>query len=114
MEPPPMEDDNDSLEDPTQIVPSSLYSLDMFSQSSNSQEDNVDEGDNEIGEHCEAGTNEFTAPQSSVILVDRKEIAKHGKKIISFNVNDEALPYKMFNGLHCKNFNQTKSSGRKV
>jgi hypothetical protein len=77
-----MEDDNESLEDPTQIVPSPPYSLDMFSQLSNSQEDNVDEGDNEIGEHCEAGTNEFTASQSSVILVDRKEIAKHGENNI--------------------------------
>lgn len=109
-----MEDDNESLEDPTQIVPSSLYSLDMFGQSSNSQEDNVDEGDNEIGEHCEAGTNEFTAPQSSVILVDRKEIAKHGKKIISFKVNEQTLPYQIFNGLHGKNISQTRSSGKKV
>lgn len=109
-----MEDDNGSLEDPTQIVPCSLYSLDMFSQSSSSQEDNVVEGDNEIGEHCEAGTNEFTAPQSSVILVDRKEIAKHGKKIISFVVNEQSLPYQMFNRLHSKNFSQTRSSEKKV
>jgi hypothetical protein len=83
MEPPPTEDDNESLEDPTQIVPSSLYSLNMFSQSSDSQQDTVDEADIDIGEHCEAGTNEFTAPQSTVILVDRKEIAMHGKKIVS-------------------------------
>jgi len=72
-----VEDDNMSLSDPTQIIPSSLYSMDMFSQSSSSK-DNLDEGDDELGEHCEAGTNEFTAPQSTVILVDRKEIAKHG------------------------------------
>lgn len=73
-----VEDDNMSPDDPTQIIPSSLYSLDMFSQSSSSK-DNLYEGDDELGEHCEAGTNEFTAPQSTVILVDRKEIAKRGK-----------------------------------
>jgi hypothetical protein len=114
MEPPPMEDDNESLEDPTQIVPSSLYSLDMFSQSSDSQEDNADEGDIEIGEHCEAGTNEFTAPQSTVILVDRKEIAKHGKKIISFKINIESVTYQIFIELHCKKFGQTRCSLKKI
>jgi hypothetical protein len=31
MELPHMEEDNISLDDPTQIIPSSLYSLDMFS-----------------------------------------------------------------------------------
>lgn len=77
MELPQVEDDNMSLSDPTQIIPSSLYSMDMFSQSSSSK-DNLDD-DDELGEHCEAGTNEFTAPQSTVILVDRKEIAKRGK-----------------------------------
>jgi hypothetical protein len=87
MKLPQVGDDNESLEDPTLIVPSSLYSLDMFSQSSNSEE-NVYEGDDEIGEHCEAGTNEFTAPQSTVILVDRKEIAKHGKEVVCFKVSE--------------------------
>jgi hypothetical protein len=88
-------DDNESLEDPTQIVPCSLYSLDMFSQSSGSQ-NNVYEGDDEIGEHCEAGTNEFTAPQSTVILVDRKEITKHGKEVICSKVNVVSLPFQIF------------------
>jgi hypothetical protein len=106
MELPPMEDGDESLEDPTQIVPSSLYSMDMFSQSSSSQDDNVEEGDNEIGEHCEAGTNEFTAPQSTVILVDRKEIAKHGKKIISFKVDEESLTYHIFIELCYNKFSQ--------
>jgi hypothetical protein len=87
MKLPQVGDDNESLEDPTLIVPSSLYSLDMFSQSSNSEE-NVYEGYDEIGEHCEAGTNEFTAPQSTVILVDRKEIAKHGKEVVCFKVSE--------------------------
>lgn len=82
-----MGDDNASLEDPTQKVPSSLYSLDMFSVSSGSQ-NNIYEGNDEIGEHCEAGTNEFTAPQSTVILVDRKEIAKHGKEVIYSKINE--------------------------
>ncbi|XP_069678510.1 uncharacterized protein [Periplaneta americana] len=69
-------DDSESLEDPTQIVPSSLYSLDMFSQSSGSQ-NNIDDDDEGDGDHCEAGTNEFTAPQNTVILVDSKDIARH-------------------------------------
>lgn len=97
-----MEDDNVSLGDPTQIIPSSLYSMDMFSQSSGSQ--NVDEGDDELGEHCEAGTNEFTAPQSTVILVDRKEIAKHGKLMKSH------CYIRCINTSHFKNFSHTGSS----
>ncbi|XP_067004310.2 uncharacterized protein [Anabrus simplex] len=54
---PPVED-----EDPTQVIPSSLYSLDMFSQSSSSQEDG------EEGDHCEPGTNEFTVPHSAMLV----------------------------------------------
>jgi hypothetical protein len=96
MEPPPIQDDNESLEDPTQIVPSSVYSLDMFSQSSDSQQDAVNEADIDIGEHCEAGTNEFTAPQSTVILVDRKEIAKHGKGVLSFKISTESVMCHMY------------------
>jgi hypothetical protein len=95
MELPQAGDGDESLEDPTQIVPSSLYSLDMFSQSTSSQE-NTDEIDDELGEHCEAGTNEFTAPQSTVILVDRKEIAKHGKEVICCKVNEGLLPCQIF------------------
>lgn len=95
MELPQVGDDNESLEDATQIVPSSLYSLDMFSQSSSSR-NNIYEGDDEIGEHCEAGTNEFVAPQSTVILVDRKEIAKHGKEVKYSKVNEASLTSQMF------------------
>ena len=84
-----LSDDNESLDDPTQVIPSSLYSMDMFSQSSSSHGrigglDDDDDDDGIMGEHCEAGTNEFTAPQNTVILVDSKEIARHGKKMINF------------------------------
>lgn len=103
MELPRVEDDNMSLDDPTQTIPSSLYSMDMFSQSS-SNKDNLDEGDDELGEHCEAGTNEFTAPQNTVILVDRKEIAKHGKLMKSHYC------IKRLNELLYKNIRLTGSS----
>ncbi|PSN42851.1 hypothetical protein C0J52_16424, partial [Blattella germanica] len=88
---PRITDDTESLDDPTQVIPSSLYSLEMFSQSSSSQgqeaerneveeEEEEEDDDDVMGEHCEAGTNEFTAPQNTVILVDSKEISRHGKK----------------------------------
>nr|CAD7589963.1 unnamed protein product [Timema genevievae] len=65
MDVPSLEDD-EIHSDPTQIIPSSLYSLDMFSQSSRSQDD-----DEEDGDHCEPGTNEFTAPLSPALHLDR-------------------------------------------
>ncbi|KAJ9600381.1 hypothetical protein L9F63_009309, partial [Diploptera punctata] len=83
-----LSDDNDSHDDPTQVIPSSLYSMEMFSQSSSSHdniavqadEDDDDDDDGIMGEHCEAGTNEFTAPQNTVILVDSKDIARNAKR----------------------------------
>nr|CAD7415595.1 unnamed protein product [Timema poppensis] len=67
MDVPSLEDDDDEMHsDPTQIIPSSLYSLDMFSQSSRSQDD-----DEEDGDHCEPGTNEFTAPLNPALHLDR-------------------------------------------
>lgn len=50
-----MEVGDDVLHDPTQVVPSSLYSLAMF----NAEESDESEED---ASHCEPGTNEFTAP----------------------------------------------------
>ncbi|XP_049964510.1 uncharacterized protein LOC126484952 [Schistocerca serialis cubense] len=55
--------DDDILDDPSQIIPSSLYSLDMFSTTENRQ---LEDDDEEQGEHCEPGTNEFMPPASGI------------------------------------------------
>ncbi|XP_047118721.1 uncharacterized protein LOC124799226 [Schistocerca piceifrons] len=55
--------DDDILDDPSQIIPSSLYSLDMFSTTENRQ---LEDDDEEQGEHCEPGTNEFMPPASAI------------------------------------------------
>lgn len=69
--PPPMPGgDPEDSDDPTQIVPSSLYSLDMFSQSSTMLDDDLSRLDD--GEHCEPGSNEFTPCKNPLLGLDEE------------------------------------------